>query len=152
MLFIVVSLIILLIAGLNDIKNKSVKRWMIISNFICGISCLLVQLFLGGNPLVLFLSFIPGLFLISLSFITREKIGYGDGLIALGTGPVFGISNLMLGFCISFFLSGMTAGILMIFKKAKRDEQLPFLPFMFAGLLVVSGVCLAARIEAINAV
>ena len=82
---------------------------------------------LGGNGTwqAAALSVIPGAVFWILSFITGEKVGYGDGWL-----------RIMIGLISSSFV------VLIMFaaRKTSRDYQLPFAPFLLFGMGVV--VCL----------
>ena len=72
-----------------------------------------------------------------LSYITKEAIGRGDGILltSLGIGLGFrqGIQIFMLGL---FFI--MLAGImLVVIKKISLKERIPFVPFLFLGEAVL---------------
>lgn len=76
----------------------------------------------------------PGMVLLSLSLMTGEKIGYGDGaaVLILGfcTGAVFCAETVCLGIIMS--------GIYSLYKIVRKCNQpIPFLPFLLAAMEVV---------------
>ena len=77
---------------------------------------------------------LPGIFLLVLAKITREAVGYGDGLILLFIG-------LSLGFweCIGIFFIGLlgvflAAVLVALFFGRKKGLEIPFIPFLLTGL------------------
>lgn len=76
---------------------------------------------------------IPGTILLLLSWVTKEGIGYGDGMavivLGLWTGGWFALHVMGLG----IMLCGMYAVICLVRKK--RDA-IPFIPFLLAGMEV----------------
>ena len=67
-------------------------------------------------------------------------IGMGDiklfSLLALSHGGLF----TMMIFCASGFFSGIFAAALLLMKKASKDSEIPFAPFIAAGY----AICLLA--------
>ena len=77
---------------------------------------------------------LPGIFLLILARITREAVGYGDGLILLFIG-------LSLGFweCIGIFFAGLlgiflAAVLALLLFGRKKSLEIPFIPFLLTGL------------------
>lgn len=86
------------------------------------------------------LSLTPGILFWMLSFISREKVGYGDGWILLMIGLFLGA-----GRCFLILLTGLMAEsflilVLLAFGKVHKDKEIPFVPFLLLGMGVV--VCL----------
>lgn len=71
--------------------------------------------------------------IILLAFITEEAIGIGDSIALIVTGIYLGFwKNLQL--CMmGFILSALFSGILLLTKKAKRNQAVPFIPFLMLG-------------------
>lgn len=81
-----------------------------------------------------------GVIFLLVSYITREKIGYGDGIGILGTGIYLGIGNLLSVLLASFFFLGGYAVICMIRGKLKKETSVPFYPFLWAGYSLLWGL------------
>lgn len=79
-------------------------------------------------------SLIPGIILLILGFLTRESIGYGDGLAVLVLGILLGIRRCVAAVFAGFILSAIVALILLTFRKVSGKSRLPFIPFLAAGL------------------
>lgn len=73
--------------------------------------------------------FVCGVFT-GLSVVTGEKIGLGDGmmlgLIHLSLGMQRNMEIMMLCFCIAFVI----AIVLLVYRKADRDTQIPLAPIL----------------------
>ncbi|MDE6213307.1 MAG: prepilin peptidase [Lachnospiraceae bacterium] len=80
------------------------------------------------------LSLIPGAGFFLLSFLTREKVGYGDGWVLLMIGLFSGFSRCFLILLIGLLLESMVAVVLLLLKKVKRDKEIPFSPFLLLGM------------------
>lgn len=86
------------------------------------------------------LSVIPGVAFWILSFITCEKVGYGDGWILSMIGLFMGLWRCFLILMIGLISSSLVVLILLAVKRVSRNYQLPFAPFLLLGMGVV--VCL----------
>ena len=86
-----------------------------------------------------------GIFLLTLSYATREAIGQGDGLFFLVAGCYLGFMKTALLFTGSLLLCFPVSSFLMLRRiwrgnriAASGEERLPFLPFvLFAAVLVL---------------
>ena len=128
------SITLLFLAGLSaeDIRTKELSVYKVIL-FIC--SGFLFRLSEGKftwyeTGLCLF----PGGFLILLSFLTKESIGYGDGMtvaaLGLWTEGWFTVFTVWAGIT----LSGIWGGICLL--RRKKEKTIPFLPFLLLGMEV----------------
>lgn len=97
---------------------------------------------LGGNGTwqTATLSAIPGVVFWILSFVTGEKVGYGDGWMLIMIGLFMGLWQCFLILMIGLISSSLVVLVLLAGRKASRDYQLPFAPFLLFGMGVV--VCL----------
>lgn len=125
--------------SIQDIREKKISLWKIKVYGILAAAISLWKLFslnedLGILICRLLAGLLPGIFLLILSKITREAIGYGDGLILLFIG-------LSLGFweCIGIFFTGLlgvflAALLILLFFGRKKRLEIPFIPFLLTGL------------------
>ncbi|MCR4990314.1 MAG: prepilin peptidase [Lachnospiraceae bacterium] len=129
------SLFGMTVLSIEDILHKSIKKWMVFLFIISGlvISCLVRDLS------EIFRSVLPGMFLLILGSISGEKIGYGDGLTTVGLGLWAGYKSTYIavfaGILMSFASSVIYVAVTKILKK-KRQDNIPFIPFLMAGLVV----------------
>lgn len=82
-------------------------------------------------------SLLPGAFLLLTGFCTREKVGYGDGLLLLAVGLFFGVYRCFLALCVGLVFAAGAALFLLVFRKAERSSRIPFVPFLLIGMGVV---------------
>ena len=66
--------------------------------------------------------------------ITKENIGYGDGLTVIVLGLWTGIWFTFYVLCVGLMLSGFCAAVYLIKKKR---ETIPLIPFLLIGMEVV---------------
>lgn len=125
--------------SIRDGKKKSIPLWYLLLGCAGSVLLQLMSALRGrADPEELFLSLLPGVFLILLAFLTREKIGYGDGIFLLILGAMVsdGGTMLLLLF-LSLVLTAGYAAVLLARKKAGRNTKIPYLPFVLAAAVVL---------------
>lgn len=129
------SLIFLGTAAYYDIRYRRIPMKFIIAALAAALMMMLclhheaVAGYVGGAAI--------GVFLLLLGKLTAEGIGYGDGLAFTVTGLLLGMRKNMMLLCISLVLSAFYSVFLMICKKGNRKTEIPFLPFMLSGCIVL---------------
>lgn len=93
-----------------------------------------------GTWQTLALSVIPGVMFWMLGFVSREKVGYGDGWILVMIGLFVGLWECFLILMTALIFGSVIVLILLASGKVSRDYQIPFVPFLLFGMGVV--VCL----------
>lgn len=87
-------------------------------------------------------SAILGVFVISvpLAIITVITSGFGGGDIKLmaAAGLYLGATNILVAFLIGLLTGGTYASYLLLIKKAKRKQEMPFGPFLCLGIYLAS--------------
>lgn len=85
-------------------------------------------------------SFIPGIFVIIASALTKGAVGIGDGIFVLICGWYMGLGEVAV-MLITAWLLCAAASLFLIVKKGlrhtKADMTLPFIAFIFPVLIVV---------------
>ena len=77
---------------------------------------------------------IGGMILI-IGWITKEAIGYGDGLGILVLGIMEGAMGVLPILFVAFCLSGVYGMWKMYGLKSTRGDTFPFFPFLFMGFM-----------------
>ena len=68
----------------------------------------------------------------------KEAMGFGDVKLMGAMGLFFGMSNMLAVAVISFLLGAVISVILLVSKRKKTDEYIPFGPFIvMAGFIVI---------------
>ena len=93
-----------------------------------------------GNWIMTMLSLIPGGIFWMLSFITGEKVGYGDGWMLVMIGLFTGLWRCFLILLIGLVVESIAVLILLAVRRISRDHRVPFAPFLLLGMGVV--ICL----------
>lgn len=138
MFFYIITMIILGIAALQDIRTKTIPFWMLAAAGSVAILSSSVDIMDGIIKWYAWIpALIPGLSLLLIAYLSKEAIGYGDGLMILLLGPVFGLTRMTAGVCLAFFLSSFFSIALMMLHKAKRKTTFPFIPFLASAMGVI---------------
>lgn len=131
---------IVLLAGLGimsveDIRKKGIKRLWLIGLGIVGL------IFTIADAEVLCVSFllhfVPGVVFVLLAWATREQIGMGDALLILVMGWYLNAIELVDVCLLAFFIAGLVALVLLVVIKKSKKFELPMVPFIFAGYVVM---------------
>lgn len=125
----------LLIEGIRDFRRREISVISCAAAMIIGI---LIRLCGGDLSWFDFLaSLAVGGFLLLLSFLSNESIGYGDGLVMLAVGVLLGGAVAVKLLCFALFLCGIFSGILFLFRKAGRKSRIPFVVFLVPSYCVL---------------
>ena len=93
-----------------------------------------------GSWFMAVLSMIPGAMFWMLSFVTGEKVGYGDGWMLVMIGSFVGLWRCFLILLIGLIAESISVLILLAVQRISGDRRVPFAPFLLFGLGVV--ICL----------
>lgn len=126
---------LLLLTAIQDIRNKSISTWILLSGLV---------LVVIGVPFTSSLSLLDrglglltGLSVMGISKATGGKIGMGDGMLLCISGIGLGFWNNLELFAIGLFLAAIVSIVLLIMKKVNRKHSIPFVPFLFMGYLII---------------
>ena len=84
------------------------------------------------------LSLIPGTAFWGISWITGEKVGYGDGWMLMMIGLFTGLGQCFLILLVGLMMESVIALILLAAGKTAMDRTVPFAPFLLLGMGVVA--------------
>lgn len=78
----------------------------------------------------------PGLLMLAAGRLSG-KIGSGDGCVLLVAGSILGSVKMMEVFMGSLLLAALTAVVLLIFRKAGKNDKMPFMPFLATAVILI---------------
>ena len=84
---------------------------------------------LGGGILI-------GIRIFSLIFLKQEGMGIGDIKLAFVCGLYLGWQKMLFGIFSSVYIAGFILMILLLIKKVKRNQYIPYGPFLSAGFII----------------
>lgn len=126
----------LAVVAVEDIHRKEISSF---SLFFMGIAGVLLSVFAGDwNKWYIILRFIPGILVLAVAWLTKETIGYGDGLVILCLGCFLTFDEIIDVCFAAVTLAGLVALILLLVMKKSKKMQLPFVPFLFAGCVILN--------------
>ena len=76
-----------------------------------------------------------GVILLLISKVTRGNIGIGDGLILIVTGVYLGFEDNSILFMHGLLFCGIWSLVLLVTKKKKGTDEVPFIPFLLLAYL-----------------
>jgi leader peptidase (prepilin peptidase)/N-methyltransferase len=124
-----------------DVKTKKLSVEYLVLGVLLGLGFWIREICLSGiAPLDSLMRVLPGLIFLGYGKVTREKIGYGDGMILLILSAFFGYSRLWAVWIIGILLTALWGGLLWMRKKATRNTALAYLPFLFISHLLLWGM------------
>lgn len=138
----IVIVIMLLIMGVIDIKKNAVPLWLLITFFTIAVGIRII-INIDGNQkfeikqLIFIICFMILTFFIS---VWGQMLGLADMMVFGMLAVLVGEKRTLEVFLISLFLVSIIAGILLILRRVRAKDRIPFLPFVFLAYLGVA-VC-----------
>lgn len=125
----------LLVCAVFDIRERQIPTVLIAGGFATACGAKAWQIGSGAVTIGEACgSLLPGILFLLLSFLTREKVGYGDGLLLLVLGLCVGFRSCLIDVCIGLIGASIFALGLLVFRKAQRNSEIPFIPFLVMGM------------------
>lgn len=124
----ILFVVFLVVASVFDLWKKEVPFLLFVGFFLIGVW--------NGN----YLSWIFGFIFLFLGFVTRQKIGYGDGCAILVAGTYLPFDRMITILLSSIFMMGGVALFLITVKKKGKDYEIPYIPMLFIGYLLERGI------------
>lgn len=124
------------ILGVHAVMDVQKKRVNLLLMGICLAAGVIWQVF-GQKTDVgeILLSCLPGALLLAMAYLTEQKIGYGDGWIVVTAGVWTGTWDVFLILTGGMLVCAVCSGVLLALKKVRREDSLPFIPFLFVGCI-----------------
>ena len=126
-----IQLIIFL--GIISIVDISTKKIPVILLIIMGIAGGVY--IISGDKTVIntVISIIPGGILLTMAFLTKEQIGYGDAVVVTLMGLFVSVDIVCSSLVMGLTIAGMVSVIYIVIKRADRKKQIAFTPFLLLG-------------------
>lgn len=128
----------LFIAAWMDCKKKELPVLFLLTGIAVGIIFQLILWELSfGNIL---LGALIGVLFLGVGKITNQGVGYGDGWMLVATGTFLGFQKNVLLVLFSFILAAFFSIGIIIFRKKKKKDEIPFMPFLFGGYVLMLAI------------
>ncbi len=128
---IIVLALYLFVVSIIDIKYKSLSVFLVILGIIM---MSILYIFSPYNIYSLLGGIAVGIIVILISFITKEAIGIGDGMILIIIGLGVGASTIYI-FLYSLIVLSICATLFIIVRKKNYKLEIPMIPFYFIGVI-----------------
>lgn len=131
----IILLVMLGMYTIEDIRKKTISIAFLPVFGLAGAGLHLFQRDIGIVSILM--GVVVGAGMIGISFLTRESIGLGDGFIFLVTGVFLGGADNMELLLFSLLYAAVFSLGVLIVRKKKRKQEIPFIPFVFLGYLTM---------------
>lgn len=132
----IVFVILLGICAIHDLRSKTIPvLWIWFSLGVGGIYRLTMIISGKGSINEGLFCLIPGVILLVFSYLGRQ-VGDGDGWLILSVGVFMEWISLIQVLFYSFLVAGMFSLGCLIMRNKTQKERIPFVPFLFLGMLV----------------
>lgn len=134
MIFEIWSSLFLIVCAVIDFKTKKVYQSICLINYGLAVG---IKFFIHDmEPMKLVTGIILCGILFSISVITKEAIGKGDVLIILTLTGILNVIKTLEILFVALFICSVFSVAMLITKKMKRKDTIPFVPFLLAGYCV----------------
>lgn len=121
-----------------DFRNKKIS--FISSLFFFVLGGLIVLICQEKSVTSSLLGMVCGLVLLAVSFLTRNAIGKGDGIIFIVTGIFLGWNNNIILLFYSFLFCGIFSLFILVLCKRKGKDRIVFVPFVLFAYIIILGM------------
>ena len=119
----------------KDIREKAVSLRSIIIFSLAGV---FINIFSTNISLFdMFLGSAVGFGVILIGKLMRDGIGIGDGAVLSSIGILIGGKMCLLIFLMAITISAVIVIVLLVFKKVKMKQELPFIPYILCAYLLI---------------
>ncbi len=124
----VTVLLLLILCSYYDLRYRKLPLFIIIA---FGIIITVINGLDGSlfNQMVYF-RLIPGTVFLMIAFMTKQAVGYGDGMIIILLGLSLGLIQCVSVVFTGLVLSSAVSVYILIFTRGNRQTRLPFVPFL----------------------
>ena len=127
--------IFLSVLSVSDVKTKTVPAWA--SPAFLLLSGVLHLFLKDRSAAAFFAGLLPGVVLLVLSLVFRASVGCGDGFAAMACGAALGPERIMAALAAAFVFCAVFCMVLLLLKRIRRSDSLPFLPFLASSHIVM---------------
>jgi len=117
----------------KDIREKSVSLKSIVIFSLAGA---VINIIITNISLIdMLLGISVGFGVILIGKLMRDGIGIGDGAVLSSIGVLIGGKMCLLIFIMAITISAAVVIVLLVFKKVKMKQQLPFVPYILCAYM-----------------
>ncbi len=134
----VITAIVLLFLGIEamvDYKKRTVSLWFCMGALLVALAFNLVSGRMGIAQMSA--GCVTGALILLMSFISKQKIGCGDGVVLAVIGMWLGGFVSFMTLVIGSTAAAAVLSVLLITGRVKKGQQTAFVPFLLAGFVGV---------------
>ena len=121
--------------SLFDIKTKRLPDVSLILGLVASV---LVRIAFTGQSFSSYAAAaVVGIIFVIISYLTNEKIGYGDSFVILSIGILVGLENLLFILFTAFVMASFFGMVILVSNNFRKDTGIPFVPFIFAAFIML---------------
>ena len=132
---------LLCVQSVWDIKRKCIPSYITVLGAGVGVLC---SIYKERSLVEVVLALLPGIMMLLLGKLTREAVGYGDGLLITCLGTFYALEDVAYVCMGAFLFAAGMALVMLVFGNRRKEDSFPFVPFLFLGwilwLLLMKGV------------
>ena len=124
--------------SVEDLKRKEIACIRVLLFGVVGVALHLYQGEISVYDMLL--GACCGLVIMLFSYLSGGMIGMGDGLVIVVTGIFLGGRANIRMLCGGVFMAGIISLFLILFRKKKRKDSIPFVPCLFlayVGMMLI---------------
>ena len=134
-----ILLLYMVMLSVYDIRSRRVPVLLLTIGCAGVLINTVYELVIGQQTLLQpILGMIPGLLFMIIAWLS-QKAGYADGIILIWIGIMCGYRDSLLVLCASLMMASIISIILLMLRKVNRQTQIPYIPFLAAGMSIVFG-------------
>jgi len=126
---------ILLMALYYDIESRIIPDKLMVMGFVAGLILIPVNPSVPLDEALIGL-LVTGVVFSAISYLGKGAIGWGDVKLLAITAWLIGWQMMLTTLLIAIILSVVTGIGLIVLKRSKRTDRIPFSPFILVGVLV----------------
>lgn len=136
LLWIIMS-VLLVVASIEDMKEKMVHRWLLINMcIVCLMSGMVACIEDGSNLWQLLGGLAIGAGFIGFSLLSGGQLGLADGIVITAIGMLCGGRDCLVVISMASLLMAVLSIGVLVMKKGNRSTRLPFVPALLISFLV----------------
>ncbi|MBE5957531.1 MAG: hypothetical protein E7254_01540 [Lachnospiraceae bacterium] len=133
----IMAFIFIVVCTAMDMKEKNIGIEWLVMFFVLGI---VYSMYVEREGRQIIFSMIPGIIVLILAIITREKIGKGDGVMIVNLGILLGFKNIINVLMVSLIVCAVASLLMIVIKRVNKNYEIPFAPFLMVALALI-GMC-----------
>ena len=132
----ILLVIVVTIAAIYDMRTMTVPMWTVYLLTVLSVCMIILRLTerkYAGQMRLILLSCIPWILICICNRCNIDLIGTGDGVMIANIGIIMTLSGLFFVLAMALTLASVSSAILLVFKKVKKHDRIPFVPFLAVG-------------------